>query len=233
MRRRMSFLIPSPAVAVALVALVAASAGLATAATSTAPLIRACANKRTGALRLSSRCHRNERHVSWDQLGPAGVKGSRGATGARGATGSPGAPGLSGQRGPEGFEGPQGPGASTFSRTVPSEAGEVTLAADLESGITIRGVCAPGFARVVLITTSEHETLQAAGTLANAKEPIERVDRNGVGALIQAGGLGGDGDIDVIARDANSSAFAHFLLHVHMEAAKEPCTFWGMIVPSE
>jgi hypothetical protein len=103
MTRRLSFLVPSPAVAVAFAALLAACGGVAVAATSSSPVIRACANKRTGALRLANRCRRSERRVSWNQTGPqgtAGVRGARGATGATGAAGAAGTAGAQGNPGP-------------------------------------------------------------------------------------------------------------------------------------
>jgi len=91
MRHRLSLLVPSPTMAVAVAAVLVASAGLAVAATSTSvPVIRACANRRTGALRLAGRCHRNERSVSWNQTGPQGPGGPTGAGGATGQQGNPG-----------------------------------------------------------------------------------------------------------------------------------------------
>ena len=87
-------LIPSPAMAVAFAALLA-STGLALAATSNNPVIRACANKKTGALRLASKCRRSERSVSWSQRGPEGPRGT-GAVGAIGASGPQGAQGNPG-----------------------------------------------------------------------------------------------------------------------------------------
>jgi hypothetical protein len=228
MRRVVSSLVSSPAMALALGALLVACSGLAIAATSSGPVIQACANKKSGALRLASRCRRAERRVSWNQVGPQGPSGPAGAKGAPGASGATGPPGTPGETG---RTGPQGPGARSFSVIAPAESGEVVLTRDSASGMTVEGVCAPVFARVVLITTSEATDLQASGTLANANESPERVDRNNFGSLVQAGGLG-DGDIDVIARDGSFPSFSHFMLHVHLAGAKEPCSFWGMITPS-
>ena len=113
MRRILSSLLPSPAMAVAFTVLVAVSGGLAAAATSTGgPVIGACANKKTGALRLASKCRRNERAIRWNQTGPPGPRGLAGATGATGATGASGATGGAGQTGP------QGPGATQIVSSV-------------------------------------------------------------------------------------------------------------------
>jgi hypothetical protein len=98
MHRIPSSLTPSPAMAVALAALLAASGGLAMAATSSSPVIRACVSKKTGALRVANKCRHGERSISWNQRGPEGPVGK----GTPGATGSPGIPGASGATGPAG-----------------------------------------------------------------------------------------------------------------------------------
>ena len=86
--------------AVAFTVLVAVSGGLAVAATSAGgPVIGACANKKTGALRLASKCRRNERAIRWNQTGPQGPGGPAGPAGANGTSGG------------AGQTGPQGPGA--------------------------------------------------------------------------------------------------------------------------
>jgi hypothetical protein len=81
--------------AVAVAALVAGLGGWALAATtSSSPVIRACATKKTGALHLASRCRRSERAVSWNQQGVRGVQGPTGLTGATGPSGSNGVNGT-------------------------------------------------------------------------------------------------------------------------------------------
>jgi hypothetical protein len=112
MRHRLSFLMPSRAMAVAFAALLAACSGLAIAAGSSGPVIRACANKRTGALRLAGKCRRSERSVSWNQTGAQGPRGLVGPTGAGGPAGPGGTAGGAGQTGP------QGPGATQIASSV-------------------------------------------------------------------------------------------------------------------
>jgi hypothetical protein len=91
MRRILSLLKPSPAMAVAVVALVAAFGGWAIAATTkSSPVIRACANKKSGALRLASKCRKSERSVTWNKQGIPGPQGAAGAAGAKGITGAKG-----------------------------------------------------------------------------------------------------------------------------------------------
>jgi hypothetical protein len=43
--------------------------------------IKACANKKTGELRLARTCHHNEKRVTWAAQGPRGAKGARGPAG--------------------------------------------------------------------------------------------------------------------------------------------------------
>lgn len=76
----------------ALTAVIAAAVGggYAIAATSNGGAIHACVTKRTGAIRIVSgrRCHKRERPLSWNQVGP------RGAAGMTGLQGPPGQPGT-------------------------------------------------------------------------------------------------------------------------------------------
>lgn len=82
-------------VGVAAIGALLGAGGLAVAASPGGGVIHACANKRTGALRLSNRCaQRRERTVSWNVTGPQGPRGTTGAPGGPGAPGSPGAPGA-------------------------------------------------------------------------------------------------------------------------------------------
>jgi len=108
MRRVLSSLKPSPAMAVAVAALLVASTGWAIAATSNSPVIRACANKKSGALRLASKCRHRERRVSWNVQGPAGLPGAKGKPGLRGFVGAQGITGAQGLRGATGATGPSG-----------------------------------------------------------------------------------------------------------------------------
>lgn len=106
MRRKWSFLIPSPALGVAVAGLVIACGGVAYAATSkSSGVIQGCANKKNGALRLASKCRKGEQSVRWGvqgpeglsgPAGPSGVQGAVGPQGVRGVTGGPGSAGLSG-----------------------------------------------------------------------------------------------------------------------------------------
>ena len=54
--------------------------------------IKACANKKTGAMRYISKgkCKNTESSLSWNQMGPQGMPGATGANGTNGATGATG-----------------------------------------------------------------------------------------------------------------------------------------------
>lgn len=88
--------------AAATAALVLAMSGLALASGSSNRLVRACASKSSGALRLitpggkgsAGRCSRREQAISWNQKGVQGVPGRQGKTG------------------------PQGPGATEYTWTL-------------------------------------------------------------------------------------------------------------------
>jgi hypothetical protein len=99
MSRRRAFLTPSRAIAAASLTALAVSGGLALAATSSSPVIRACASKKTGALRLASKCKRTERFVSWNKQGITGPAGLAGASGSSGGTGAQGKEGTAGANG--------------------------------------------------------------------------------------------------------------------------------------
>jgi hypothetical protein len=84
----------------------------------TPTVIKACANKSSGRLRLAGpagTCRHGERLVSWNvqgptgAAGPAGPPGPAGSTGPTGPSGPAGAPGAAGPAGPAGPAGAKGP----------------------------------------------------------------------------------------------------------------------------
>ena len=65
-------------------------------------LITACANTRSGSVRLvknGARCHHGEQRITWNQKGLRGNTGAPGPTGKTGATGPSGATGATGLNG--------------------------------------------------------------------------------------------------------------------------------------
>ena len=83
--------------------------------------ISGCVNKKTGVLRVASKCTSLEKPISWNiqgpqgdvgpqgLAGPQGEKGDTGSTGLQGAKGDPGVKGDTGAKGEKGDVGPQGP----------------------------------------------------------------------------------------------------------------------------
>jgi hypothetical protein len=229
MRRVLARLIPSPALGLAIVALVLAAGGITYAATSSESVIRACANKRTGVLRIAKRCKRNERRVTWGVVGPQGRQGVRGFTGSRGFSGATGTGGAPGKAGPTGPEGPQGPGATTFSTTV--NEGQTLTLATLSNGVIVTGTCNGTGPQVTLATASGKTTLQASGTAATGTELTSLDINGGTNSTIIFKAATTTADFDGLARDSSVAGgkFAHLDVHGH---AGPPCQFWGMTIAS-
>lgn len=70
--------------------------------------ISGCVNKKTGALRVSSKCTSLERPISWSIQGPQGDVGPKGDAGSQGEKGDTGSTGLQGEKGDTGSAGLQG-----------------------------------------------------------------------------------------------------------------------------
>ena len=218
MRCRLSFLMPSPAMAVAVAALLAAGTGLAVAASSSSPVIRACANKKTGVLRLANKCRKSERSVSWNQSGVQGPQGLTGATGAPGATGA---------QGNEGQRGPQGPGATSFTATL-AEGSPATTIARLENGLVVEARCGTAGNIELLLATADTSTkFQGSGTVDKGGALLP-VDVNG-GTAGAGANASGQADFDLVARDTAFAKLAHVIAG---GTAGSTCSFWGMVTPS-
>ena len=93
--RRITHFRPSPAMVIAVIALLVALGGMAAASIpGKGGVITACYLKTGGSLRVlnasrpaaSGRCHRNERTLTWNQLGRQGIRGVKGHTGPPGPT---------------------------------------------------------------------------------------------------------------------------------------------------
>jgi hypothetical protein len=101
MKRGLSTRARLPLLAGTAACLLAVGAGWAIAAsTASNATLRACASKKTGVLRLASRCKSSERRVTWNTVGPRGLRGLQGIQGAKGDTGAAGAAGTTGPPGP-------------------------------------------------------------------------------------------------------------------------------------
>lgn len=97
-------------------------------------VVKACAKKSTGELRLVTsrkKCRANERFVKWNVKGPTGPNGPTGSTGPAGSAGPAGSTGPTGPTGPSGAPGSNGaPGPShTYSANSGAPIIELTSAA--------------------------------------------------------------------------------------------------------
>lgn len=120
--QRIGRLRPSPAMAVAVVALIVALGGAAY-ATGSRPFAGSSSGGVNGCLSLPSRviyvpaegfhCHSGDLAISWSKAGPRGPKGSVGPKGTKGQPGSIGASGQKGETGAIGLQGQPGPKGDT------------------------------------------------------------------------------------------------------------------------
>lgn len=117
---------PSPAIAVASLALLVAVGGVALASIpGPGGVINACSSRRTGSLRVidsTKRCSKTrERTLTWNLQGPRGLQGSQGIQGPQGLQGQAGQDGQNGTNGTNGTDGTPGrDAASTVMGTTTS-----------------------------------------------------------------------------------------------------------------
>ena len=71
--------------------------------------ITGCVNKKTGLLRVATKCSSSEKPISWNKVGPQGIPGPQGLIGESGTIGPQGIPGPQGAKGEMGIAGPPGP----------------------------------------------------------------------------------------------------------------------------
>jgi hypothetical protein len=223
MRRVLSSLLPSPAFALAIVLLVAVSGGLAIAATSPGgSVIGACANKKTGALRLAGKCRRNERSIHWNQIGPHGPSGPAGPTGANGTPGGAGQTGLTG---------PQGPGATPIVSSVTgprtpfpiATVGPWTVYASCTVGVSVN-ILGPGHYYETTISGEPGISTATATHINNGAMGEAGVTANTAGANQQV-----SADIQLI------SATTMYEVRLQMtetgSGVSNPCTVTGSAIP--
>src|SRR5215212_9668553 len=81
------------------VVLAAGGGAFAVAQTGNSGTLGACVKKKGGAMRMASKCRKNERRVTWNQAGVRGSAGQPGAAGQRGTNGTNGTNGTDGTNG--------------------------------------------------------------------------------------------------------------------------------------
>lgn len=160
----------SPPLVVSVIALVVAVGGVALAAGSpSTKVIHACKNRRTGALRIGTKCKRHERSViSWNKAGQVGPQGIQGQTGPAG----PGVKTIGGTvasdgtvRNGSGFTSSR-TGTGTY--TVSFPAGTWTVNATTVPTLTVTPLGANGGVVVVPIVGSENALSDGSATFTIA-----------------------------------------------------------------
>ena len=162
--------LPSPAMMVALIALIVALSGSAYAVGRTSnDTIDACRNKWSGTLSIKDTCATWEDRVSWNARGPAGPRGAKGERGARGAKGVKGATGAVGATGAAGLSG----GGSGGAQKVLDGNGQVV--GDLIAVVGVNGA-GPIFdvqigQRIWRVGASNGAVVASAGEFGNLSYP--------------------------------------------------------------
>ena len=117
--------------------------------------ISGCVNKKTGALRISTKCTSAEKVITWNKTGPQGIqgemglKGDPGIQGPKGDSGPQGETGAVGPQGAKGDLGPQGPAGNntvtTVTQVVTQKVYDATgllvgdfLSTDASGGVTVK-----------------------------------------------------------------------------------------------
>lgn len=118
---------------------------------------------------------------------------------------------------------------STFTMTVPQGNADAVLAT-LDNGVVVHGGCFAEFVQINLVPASNALTLQAFGTSSGGNS-VEAVDVQAGGSLLIESTSTPVANFDVVARDgAVGGQFARISVRgLHAD----PCTFWGMIIPSD
>ena len=183
----------SPALAVAVAALVLALAGVAWATIpDSSGVIHGCYRSqpglgflgpRKGALRVidpsaGGKCTVGETAIQWNQTGPQGPQGPKGDTGATGPQGATGATGAQGPQGPTGATGPAGP--------------EFVVSGIVNADGTFSVVSkSPGTNVTVSHAGPGHYTLTASGLGNQGPVPMLTAQGGNFGLEFGGGGTGG------------------------------------------
>ena len=107
----------TPVVLVGIVVVLLAAGGGYAIARSRTKTIRACVRHGTHML-YAAPCHRGDRRITWNTVGPRGAAGPKGATGASGAPGQNGAAGSPGIVSNGGWAGAVGTNATFFAGSI-------------------------------------------------------------------------------------------------------------------
>jgi hypothetical protein len=202
----MARLRPSPALIVALLALILAAGGVAVGATKPdSKKIVACADEKTGVLRFAEkgRCPKDARRVAWK------VNGSPGPAGPAGEDGQNGLDGMDGVDGADGDAGPPGT-ALAYGHVNPDGSLDGPRSQNVDSVTKLSGSSA-GVYCIALSVTPENVVATLDGNIGDGASvrPIIR-------AALNAGtGCPADTDVTVRILDESSSVAKPFYFAVN------------------
>jgi hypothetical protein len=185
-------------------------------AASSGSTVKACANKKTGALRLvvgKKGCSKRERRVSLSSIGPGGPKGDPGSQGAAGA---------------QGPVGPQGPGAKAFTQVTAQDGTQHRL---FDTGDqTVSGYCAAGVVEVIVAGTAHGSNpnpldVSGFGTSGSTVTPHQST---GIASTYETNAS--NVSLDVLLRSEDTGKISW--LKVFGQQRASDCRFWGMWIPT-
>jgi hypothetical protein len=186
-------------------------------AASSGTTLKACANKKTGALRLvvgKKTCGKHERRVSLNSIGPAGPKGDAGAQGPTGA---------------QGPVGPQGPGATSFTQVTAQDSALHQLVNTGDQKVS--GYCSAANVELFLdglVHGSNSNPLDVSGLGTNGTT-LTAYQYAGISSAFEA-----DANVvsfDVLLRHEDTGKLSWLKVFGQRRAATD-CRFWGMVIPA-
>ena len=169
----------------------------------TSSVIKACAKKQNGQLRVvadQAKCRHSETPISWNvrgatgARGPTGSAGPAGATGAAGPAGPPGPMGPAGAAGPAGARGPTGASGAVAARgptgaTGPAGPAGAPGPAGARGPTGPKGDAGAGVTSIAQLSGASCGSGSAAGTIAVSYDSSAHV----VLTCVPSGGGGGGG----------------------------------------
>lgn len=194
-----------------------------------AATIHACANRRTGALRLAKRCRRGERAVSWSVVaarGPIGPTGPAGPAGTHGSAGPTGAAGAQGAAGPAtGVAG----GALTGTYPAPSLA-----VSGGDSGATgcKNGEALTALSSLSALTCGPGVYSDANGNVAAQPDPFPALTSGAGNTAVGQGALTGDNQGGGSAEGGGNTAVGQFALHSAANSSANTAVGWNALTAS-
>jgi len=153
-------------------------------ASSSSNEITGCVNKKTGLLRIATKCTTSEKPISWNKVGPQGIAGPQGEAGTvgpqgiAGPQGAKGELGIAGPPGPVGPTGPQGPAGNNTTTTVVQTVSQKAYDANNNLIGTVLGVSDQNLTITINGSTISYSTI-SGGIIQNTEIYYANADCTG------------------------------------------------------